>query len=99
MSNARPSRNPSSLHDRDRGTAKPRSLLSKLKLTALPISSGPSIRPTPTLPPTAPIALANDSRHMIDRPAFDAGTTLETAGGDGSHLSGLPTLSHKYMRL
>ena len=55
-------------------------------LTALPISSAP------TLLPTTPIALANGSRHETDDTAFDAGTTLETARGrEGDLLFYFPT--------
>ena len=49
------------------------------------------IRPAPTLLTTAPIALANDCQHDIDRPAFDAGTSFGTAGGEGGHFFYFPT--------
>ncbi len=56
------------------------------------VACAPAIRPTPTLPATTPIAFANDSRHKVDRPAFDAGTTFGTAGGDGGHFVLLPDM-------
>jgi hypothetical protein len=59
----------------------------------LPINSAPSIRPAPTLLTTAPVAFAKDGRYEIDDTAFDAGTTLETAGGrEGGHFVLLPDM-------
>ena len=60
---------------------------SDCSLAALPISSAPSIRPTPTLPPTAPIAFAEDGRHNIGDTAFDAGTDVRDRGGRGVCLA------------
>ena len=50
-----------------------------------PNSSAPTIRPAPTLLTATPIAFANNPRHEVDRPAFDAGTSFGTAGRDGGH--------------
>ncbi len=52
----------------------------------------PSIRPAPTLLTTAPIPLANDSRHDIGDTAFGAGPTLGTAGREGGHFVLLPDM-------
>ncbi len=46
----------------------------------LPIIRTPAIRPTPTLLTATPIAFTSNGRHTIERAAFDAGTTLGTAG-------------------